>query len=152
MTQQEKDRIAAYRQGGAGCAEIAQRLSLSVNTVKSFCRRNGLNGSRAVNGGRSMNAHPPTGSNAGRPAGEPRGERTLCPQCGAAFESAARPRSKRFCSGRCRLAWWHAHRSEEKGAVNRKCPQCGSVFRTGREQKYCSHACYIAHRFGGGAS
>lgn len=29
------------------------------------------------------------------------------------------------------------------------CPQCGGVFRTDREQKYCSHACYIAHRFGG---
>lgn len=47
MTDQEKQRIAVMRSLGESYNEIAGRLNLSVNTVKTFCRRNQLTGVRA---------------------------------------------------------------------------------------------------------
>ncbi len=47
MTDQEKQRIAVMRSAGESYKEIAEALSLSVNTVKTFCRRNQLTGMRA---------------------------------------------------------------------------------------------------------
>lgn len=46
MTQEQKTRIAQLRQQNIGYASIAKELSLSVNTVKAFCRRNDLSGTR----------------------------------------------------------------------------------------------------------
>ena len=42
MTKDEKSRIAAMRRDGMGYTKIALELGLSENTVKSYCRRNGL--------------------------------------------------------------------------------------------------------------
>ena len=46
MTQEQKTRIAQLRQQNVGYASIARELSLSINTVKAFCRRNDLAGTR----------------------------------------------------------------------------------------------------------
>ena len=46
MTQEQKTRIAQLRQQNVGYASIARELSLSINTVKAFCRRNDLAGAR----------------------------------------------------------------------------------------------------------
>ena len=40
MTSAEKKLIGQYRRQGMGSTEIAEKLNLSVNTVKSYCRRN----------------------------------------------------------------------------------------------------------------
>ena len=48
MTDQEKQRIAVMRSLGESYNEIAEKLNLSVNTVKTFCRRNQLTGVRAA--------------------------------------------------------------------------------------------------------
>ena len=48
MTDQEKQRIAVMRSLGESYNEIAVKLNLSVNTVKTFCRRNQLTGVRAT--------------------------------------------------------------------------------------------------------
>ena len=42
MTANQKRRITLMRQQNVGYATIANELKLSLNTVKSFCRRNGL--------------------------------------------------------------------------------------------------------------
>ena len=73
----------------------------------------------------------------------------LC--CGEKMELQPHRKPKRFCSDACRLRWWHAHRDMEKNAADRRCFSCGRVFRSSRDQKYCSHACYIKARFGGNA-
>ena len=44
MTENQKQVITDLRGKGTGYAAIAKRLSLSVNTVKAYCRRNGLSG------------------------------------------------------------------------------------------------------------
>ena len=46
MTQEQKTRITQLRQQNTGYASIARELGLSVNTVKAFCRRNDLSGTR----------------------------------------------------------------------------------------------------------
>ena len=42
MTPDEKSRLTAMRIAGSSYTEIADMLGLSKNTVKTFCRRNGL--------------------------------------------------------------------------------------------------------------
>ena len=44
MTENQKQVITDLRSKGTGYAAIAKRLSLSVNTVKAYCRRNSLSG------------------------------------------------------------------------------------------------------------
>ncbi len=39
MTKEEKQRVEALRRQGTGYGAIAWELGLSVNTVKSYCRR-----------------------------------------------------------------------------------------------------------------
>lgn len=39
MTDEQKQQIIAMRRDGAGYGRIAARLQISINTVKSFCRR-----------------------------------------------------------------------------------------------------------------
>lgn len=48
MTDTQRNEIQRLRRSGIGYVKIAQELHLSVNTIKTFCKRNGLGGSRAV--------------------------------------------------------------------------------------------------------
>ena len=42
MTPDEKSRLTDLRKAGRSYTEIADALGISKNTVKTFCRRNGL--------------------------------------------------------------------------------------------------------------
>ena len=42
MTNGERMLIAQQLKQGLGYSEIARKLDMSVNTVKSYCQRNGL--------------------------------------------------------------------------------------------------------------
>ena len=42
MTSEEKSRLSAMRKAGRSYTEIAAELGISKNTIKTFCRRNGL--------------------------------------------------------------------------------------------------------------
>lgn len=127
MTNREKLLITQQRRQGLGHTEIALKLGMSVNTVKSFCQRNGIK---------------PICKSAGT------GNDT-CRQCGSTLEHTPGKKKKQFCSDACRLRWWHDHRDMSRTAKSAKCAACGWEFITDRVQKYCSHACYIAARFGG---
>ena len=127
MTNGEKVQIVQMRKRGLGYAEIALSLGLSVNTVKSYCRRSGV---------------------------KPLEKKTaqsgdVCRQCGSVLKLTSGRKRKRFCSDACRLCWWHAHRELSPNARTAVCASCAKVFVTDRMQKYCSHACYIRTRFGG---
>ena len=43
MTENQKTQIAKLRAAGLGYGKIAQQLGMSLNTVKSYCRRKGVN-------------------------------------------------------------------------------------------------------------
>lgn len=124
MKSSDKMKIEAYRENGVSYAEIAEILSLPLNTVKSYCKRHNLGGRR---------------------------ERTvenisLCLQCGTGIPQNPHRKIKKFCSDSCRSLWWRSHNTE----IHRKseqifiCPVCKKEFNAYRSsnQKFCSRACY----------
>ena len=75
MTDEQKQQIIALRRDGAGYGRIAARLQISINTVKSFCRRHSLAASTAG---------------------------AVCEQCGKPIEQNPGRKRKRFCCDVCR--------------------------------------------------
>ena len=125
MTSTQRDHLCELRRSGKSYGQIAQALNISENTVKSFCRREGI---LMV------------------PESAPR-----CPHCCKPMAPTARGTRRRYCSDACRYAWNFAHRVlSEKNAILKRCACCGKPFfsypSSGR--KYCSRACYIHDRFG----
>lgn len=126
MTDQQKDQIQTMRRQGLSYVKIGQALGISDNTVRSFCRRNQL--------------------------GDPVKNTIPCQYCGKPIKIIPKQKPRKFCSDRCRTAWWNGHRE----AVNRRafynfiCAHCGKEFTAygNAHRKYCSHKCYIADRFG----
>ena len=138
MTNSQKIQIAKLRTAGEGYGKIAQTLGISLNTIKSFCRRNDLGVDTEISSAKVTK------------------EISRCENCGQEIRQIAKQKRKRFCCDKCRNAWWNKH----LGQVKRKtvyhftCPQCGKEFHIygDKRRKYCSHDCYIAARFKGGAS
>lgn len=127
MNSSQKNAARRMREDGKSYAQIAVALSLSENTIKSFCRREGL---QAATG------------------------QALCPACGKAVRPGQRGQKRRFCSDACRFAWNYTHRVlDAHNAVARRCACCRREFFSypSAHRKYCSHACYIADRYGKGA-
>lgn len=71
----------------------------------------------------------------------------VCLRCGKPVSARAK-----FCSAACRAAWWREHNKKTypRTVYRLVCRNCGAVFESpgDRRRKYCSHACYIADRFG----
>ena len=129
MTDKEKERIADYRREGLSYSKISKLTGFSINTIKSYCRRCGLVEHR-----------------------ESKENVTPCEQCRKAVTQTSGRKHKRFCSDICRTLWWNAHQDEinKKSEKSYVCRNCGKTFSSygNKERKYCSHACYIAHRYG----
>ncbi|MET3643864.1 RNA polymerase subunit sigma-70 [Streptococcus gallinaceus] len=129
MNTEEKEKIKELRIKGMGYREISSNMNISLNTIKSYCKRNGL--------------------------GNEKGSENISSSefCGKAIYQNRKRKKKRFCSDSCRNAWWNKH----KDAVNKKanyelvCKNCKNVFTSygNKGRKFCSHACYISYRFGG---
>ena len=129
MTNEQRDRIAAMRRQDYGYIKIAQALGLSDNTVRSYCRRNGLDKGTMYN----IN---------------------LCKKCRKPIKITGGCKPKIFCSDACRTQWWNSHLdSVDKRAIYHFiCANCGKSFSAygNKTRKYCRHDCYIAARFGEG--
>ena len=112
-----------------GYTKISNELNISVNTIKSFCRRHSKTKLEE-------NVH-------------------YCKCCGRGVEQTKGRKEKKFCSIECRRKWWNSHLDlvNRKAYRHRKCIKCGKDFVVygSSKKKYCSHSCYIAFRFGGGA-
>ena len=48
MNDAQRSEIKRLREAGTGYTAIAQKLSLSANTIKTYCKRKGLGGTRAI--------------------------------------------------------------------------------------------------------
>ncbi len=134
MTDAQKDRIRQMKADGLGYIKIARELGLLENTVKSFCRREGLNAAADT---------------ATLPA-----EKGNCLCCGAEVRQNPGRKMKKFCSDKCRNKWWNSHqdRVRRRAYYEFICACCKKPFTAygNASRKYCSHACYMADRFGGG--
>ena len=136
MNSIEREQIIALRAAGQSYARIAGALNLSVNSVKSFCRRNALS------------------SGVGKSLEQLKSETTQnaasCEQCGCPVQQTPGRKHKRFCSDACRMAWWNAHRTQVRRKTVRTfcCARCGMQFsRYGvTKRSFCSRSCASAAR------
>ena len=128
MTQEQKTWILHYRERQMTYREIGEKLGLSPDTVKTFCRRNTPQEDRTEASASSQ-----------------------CRNCGAPVHPLPGRRERLFCSPACRTAYWRKHNL--LGKDPRYCAGCGALLTGGSaSRKYCSHACYIRHRFGSSAA
>lgn len=133
MTEEQRMRIVFLRKAGNGYKKISQELLISENTVKSYCQRHkiGKAETRLSNG------------------------EHCCQYCGKAVRQNPGRKAKKFCSDKCRNAWWNSHldQVERKAHYEFVCAFCKKPFTAygNAGRKYCSHACYVSDRFGGGA-
>lgn len=77
MTDLQKEKITELRKNGESISSIAEKMNLSVNSVKSFCRRKTV--TPVKNG---------------------------CKRCGAELVNTPGHRQKTFCSAICRQKYW----------------------------------------------
>ena len=135
VTQQQKEQISKRRAAGTSFGKIASVLGMSVNTVKSYCKRNPI----------SL-----------EPVSAPKAlvHSDRCPQCNTQLKQSPGHRQKRFCSYKCRITWWAAHPEQmtRKKLYPVECQHCGGVFMQygSRPRKFCSRGCYLVHRYGQG--
>ena len=131
MNNIEREQIISLRAAGQSYARIAGALGLSVNSVKSFCRRDALRGC-AGSSKKPVKTEAPLGA-------------TACEQCGCPVRQTPGRKHKRFCSDACRTAWWNAHRTQVRRKTMRTfcCARCGMRFsRYGvTKRSFCSRSC-----------
>ena len=127
MTSDQKNKIREMRNQGYSYGKIAVAVGVSENTVKTYCRRNQLVKDTAA-------------------------AVSECIQCGNQMAAGNERTKRRFCSDKCRSAWWRSnHPDKARTSYEIKCAFCGKSFVSvgNKAQKYCSHQCYISARFGG---
>ena len=73
-----------------------------------------------------------------------------CPQCGKEIYQRAKSKPRKFCSEKCRYAWWRVHRflGNSKAFNIHICQYCGREFEAygNTKRKYCDRDCYDAAR------
>ena len=135
MTDLQKEQIISLREQGYGYATVAGAVGLKKDTVVAFCRKHGLTGTKAENDRIALDAD-------------------FCPQCGTLLKQTPGRKRVKFCSDKCRIAWWNSHpeKVNRKATYSFTCAHCGVPFTAygNSTRKYCSHSCYIADRFKGG--
>lgn len=134
MTADQKKTITTLRKKGASAGAIAGMLNISINTVKTHLRRHPVD---IVETGPEVKAQPCI---------------LQCKHCGRVIVQSPGRKKKQYCSDECRNRWWNAHadKVQRKAYITFDCLACGKqVTAYGNEKrKYCSHECYIEHRFG----
>ena len=139
MTEQQKSIIKTLREQNFSYNAIAKAMGVTVATVKSYCQRSGLAGNRKE----AFRAQSDT------PLPLP----TFCRCCGQQITQKEKVKRRIFCSNECRVNWWNSHLEQ----VKRRNPHVGNCLCCGNEfiwygsktKKFCSHACYIRHRYEG---
>ena len=132
MNDTEEKRLISLRKQGLGYKKIAQAIGVSVNTVKTYCRRHAI--------GKDTIA-------------DERLKDHRCLECGKKVLQVKGKREKKFCSDESRMKWWNSHRGlvHHRNLHEIECPGCNKLFTVSGKsrRKYCCHECYILDRFGG---
>lgn len=125
MTEETKAAITKLREAGSGYTAISKELGISVNTVKSFCRRAKL----------ADHICPCCGKVVKQTLG--RREKKFCDY-----------------TCRMKWWKEHPGEVNRKANYTQNCACCGNEFTAygNNHRKYCSHSCYITNRFRGGVA
>lgn len=133
MTSEQKQKIQQMRHEGQSYMQIASTLGISENTIKSYCRRNGINTFKSIK------------------LKEDKETCTVCKNCGKPLKQGTKGQPKKFCSEECRRSWWKANEGQidKKAYYTITCAGCGKEFESygNKSRKFCGHACYINYRF-----
>lgn len=134
MNDVEKKKIELMRLQGFGYKKISNDLDISINTVKSYCRRRNLV---------ALDLEQKDFSSM-----------TYCKFCGEEIQQHEKRKKRVFCNQTCRTNYWTQNQSKinRKSVITQKCQVCGKDFcdYAKKERKYCSRGCYISSRFKGG--
>ena len=126
MTDLERSQINKYRMDGLNQKQISELTGIAQNTIKSYCRRNPIAPTAVAD------------------------HKGLCRHCGKPLIQTPHKKVKRYCSDRCRMAWWKENNTQlnKKAYYRIVCRQCGKVFESygNPNRKYCSRACYALAR------
>ena len=126
MTYEEKRKVDKLRLQGYGCTAISNTLGISLNSVKSYCRRS------------KPKEIPIDVINEGG-----------CEFCGKSLVHIEGKKKKKFCCDKCRISWWNHNRDKIHHRVSYEivCLYCGETFvSTDNSRKYCSQNCYRKSR------
>lgn len=127
MTNDQKEKIQKMREEGLSYLQIAAKLNLQKDTIKSYCRRFNINQDNTIE------------------------IYSTCKNCGEPLVQEKTGQHKKFCSEKCRRIWWKNNEKElnRKAYYSITCSGCGRVFKSygNKNRKFCSHACYINYRF-----
>lgn len=133
MKDTQKEKIHKMREAGMSYSKIASALTISENTIKSYCRRNNLGDKKDIKPKNDEERY------------------TSCKYCRKALTQGIKGQPKKFCCDECRRLWWKANDSEynRKAFYTLRCVGCGKEFQSygNKNRKFCSHACYINYRF-----
>jgi len=132
VTIEQKSTIIRLRSEGCKYASIAKAVGLSINTVKSYCRRRRHSLALAADKSTVID------------------DASRCKQCGQPLVNKSGSKPKKFCSDKCRNTWWKAHPNVEnrKAYYSKICVHCGKSYTVyGRpNSKFCCHACSAQYR------
>jgi endogenous inhibitor of DNA gyrase (YacG/DUF329 family) len=119
MDLMQREKICQLRDNGFGYTKIAQTLSLSVNTVKSYCRRN-TNACTCLYCRKEIR-----------------------------IKSKVKPRKFCSDNCRYAWWSKHQGEIKHRSTNSFNCDNCGKQFviHRNRQRKYCSHRCYILARY-----
>lgn len=133
MNDTQRQKVRRLRAEGYSYGKVALALGLSENTIKTFCRRNGIGGVLETPSEVTTDGH-----------------HCLC--CGVPVPQMSGRKEKKFCSDKCRNKWWNSHldKVERKAIYEFVCQACKKPFTAygDKNRKYCCHECYVADRFG----
>lgn len=136
MTDAQAAQIKELRMQGEGYRAIGAAVGLSRDIVRNYCKANGMDGYAKAT---VMNLQER----------QTEGESCVC--CGKGITQPESGRPRKFCSDKCRRTWWKLHpkAAQRKHIRTVICAYCKKQFEINgsREQKYCSHNCYIKDRF-----
>ncbi len=150
MNEIQKEQIKQLRADGYGYKKIAILLDISENTIKSFCRRNGLTSGKSNKDVKleklkeKINTIEDT-----KVIGS-----SYCANCGEVVIQVKGIKTRKFCSAECRKTYWtkNQFKINRKSATEYTCSVCGKRYidYARNNRKYCSRECYIKVRFKGG--
>lgn len=150
MNEIQKEQIKQLRTEGYGYKKIAILLDISENTIKSFCRRNDLNGDI---GNKNTNVEV-IKSRATKEEKLKVTNNSYCANCGKVLVQVKGIKTRKFCSDECRKLYWTSNQFKinRKSATEYVCSVCGNKYidYARNNRKYCSRECYVKNRFKGG--
>lgn len=110
---------------GYGYRRIANMLSMSPNTVKSYVKNH------------SVVDYIKEGL-------------PFCLCCGKDLVHLPKKRKKKFCSIECKRKWWNTNKAKTNNVITSQCNQCGKEYQhyKSKQKKFCSRKCYYESKKG----